>query len=107
MPIFIPSIKTNSRTQILQQLESFKVVPDFNNYLAFILARGDQLSVEVISSCCAISSVDGQTGTECLAMQVRQGAGLLLKNNLKQQYEGLAEDYKAFIKVPRICWGEG
>ena len=31
--------------------------------------------------------------------QVRQGAGLLLKNNLKDQYAGLAEEHKAYIKV--------
>ena len=37
-------------------------------------------------------------------MQVRQGAGLLLKNNLKQQYEGIDEDNKAFIKVNRTSW---
>lgn len=38
---------TRDQTQILQQLESFKTVPDFNNYLAFIIAHGDQLPVEV------------------------------------------------------------
>ena len=34
-----------------------------------------------------------------LCPQVRQSAGLLLKNNLKAQYASLSEEYKAFIKV--------
>lgn len=33
--------------QILAQLEECKNIPDFNNYLAFILAQGDTLPVEV------------------------------------------------------------
>lgn len=32
-------------------------------------------------------------------VQVRQGAGLLLKNNIKAQYNSLSDDYKSFIKV--------
>ena len=35
----------------------------------------------------------------CACPQVRQSAGLLLKNNLKAQYASLSEEYKAFIKV--------
>lgn len=31
--------------------------------------------------------------------QVRQSAGLLLKNNLKQQYASLSEDFRNYIKV--------
>jgi hypothetical protein len=30
---------------------------------------------------------------------VRQSAGLLLKNNLKEQYAGLSEDFRNYIKV--------
>lgn len=37
--------------QILQQLDAFKAVPDFNNYLAYIFAKGEQLSVEVRPHC--------------------------------------------------------
>ena len=33
--------------QILAQLEECKNIPDFNNYLAFILSQGDSLPVEV------------------------------------------------------------
>jgi hypothetical protein len=32
-------------------------------------------------------------------LQVRQSAGLLLKNNLKQQYASLSEDFRNYIKV--------
>lgn len=33
--------------QILAQLDECKNIPDFNNYLAFILSQGDTLPVEV------------------------------------------------------------
>lgn len=32
-------------------------------------------------------------------MQIRQSAGLLLKNNLKQQYAGTPPNYQEYIKV--------
>lgn len=39
--------------------------------------------------------------------QVRQSAGLLLKNNLKDQYAGTTEEFRRYIKVgfprPRLC----
>ncbi len=33
--------------QVLQQLDQCKAVPDFNNYLVYIFAQGDQLPAEV------------------------------------------------------------
>jgi len=36
--------------------------------------------------------------------QVRQSAGLLLKNNLKNQYASLSEDFRNYIKVG---WDKG
>ncbi|GAB4816534.1 hypothetical protein N2152v2_003580 [Parachlorella kessleri] len=65
-----------NQAQILAQLDQCKQFPDFNNYLAFIFANGEGLPVEV-----------------------RQSAGLLLKNNLKAQYASLSEEYKAFVKA--------
>lgn len=62
--------------QILNQLEQCKAFPDFNNYLAFIFAQADSLPIEV-----------------------RQSAGLLLKNNLKDQYAGTTEDFRRYIKL--------
>eukprot|EP00884_Botryococcus_braunii_P019984 jgi/Botrbrau1/666/Bobra.0161s0050.1 len=62
--------------QILDQLEACKSYPDFNNYLAFIFAQGDSLPIEV-----------------------RQSAGLLLKNNLKDQYAGTTEEFRRYIKL--------
>eukprot|EP00798_Chlamydomonas_sp_ICE-L_P031863 gene31863-7069_t len=63
-----------NQAQILQQLEQCKQIPDFNNYLAFIFGKAEQLAVEV-----------------------RQSAGLLLKNNLKSQ--PLHPDATAYIKI--------
>lgn len=34
--------------QILAQLDQYKLYPDFNNYLAFIFGKADQMPVEVI-----------------------------------------------------------
>ena len=34
-----------------------------------------------------------------LLLQVRQSAGLLLKNNLKKQYASLSDEYKQYLKV--------
>ncbi|KAL3146894.1 hypothetical protein ABBQ38_014866 [Trebouxia sp. C0009 RCD-2024] len=65
-----------NQSQILAQLEECKNIPDFNNYLAFILSQGNSLPVEV-----------------------RQSAGLLLKNNLKKQYPALPEDYRQYVKL--------
>ena len=35
--------------------------------------------------------------------QVRQSAGLLLKNNLQHQYVTTTEDFRNYIKVRRKC----
>ena len=37
------------------------------------------------------------------AVQVRQTAGLLLKNNIRTHFGGIAEDFRAFIKVRPSC----
>jgi len=56
----------------LQQCAS---VPDFNNYLSFILTKGDGVGDEI-----------------------RQTAGLLLKNNLKSGWHGASGEHKVFIQ---------
>jgi transportin-1 len=60
--------------QVLAQLERCRAFPEFDNYLAFVFASGDGLPVEV-----------------------RQGAGLLLKNNLRSSFATLAPPHQAFI----------
>jgi transportin-1 len=62
--------------QSFQQLEHYKALPDFNNYLAFIFASGDGLSVEV-----------------------RQSAGLLLKNNVRNHFSSFQPEAKAVVKI--------
>ncbi|KAL6010691.1 Transportin-1 [Asimina triloba] len=57
--------------------------PDFNNYLAFILARADGKPVEI-----------------------RQAAGLLLKNNLRTGFNSVAPQYQQYIKAELLpCVG--
>jgi transportin-1 len=71
------------QTRIWQQLQRYSQYPDFNNYLAFILCRAEGHSVEV-----------------------RQAAGLLLKNNLKTNYSAIAFRYQHYIKTELLpCLG--
>jgi hypothetical protein len=49
------------------------------------------------SSCSSVVVVNRHKTTPFL--QVRNAAGLLLKNNLKQQYATTTEDFRSYIKV--------
>jgi transportin-1 len=60
--------------QIFAQLQHFSNFPDFNNYLVFIFANGTY------------------------PVEVRQAAGLLLKNNLKTAFLTTAPEFQAFIR---------
>lgn len=62
--------------QILQHLEQCKSAPDFSNYLAYIFANADELPVEV-----------------------RQSAGLYLKNNIRKPYKNMAPEHRQYIQV--------
>ncbi|KAK1299596.1 Transportin-1 [Acorus calamus] len=61
--------------RIWQQLQQYGRFPDFNNYLAFILARLHGKPVEI-----------------------RQAAGLLLKNNLRNSFSSIPPSYQQYIK---------
>ena len=58
-----------------QRLQQCAQIPDFNNYLAFILTQGE--------------------GTQD---EIRQTAGLLLKNNLKTGWLTAAPEHRAYIQ---------
>jgi transportin-1 len=60
---------------VLAQLEQCRAIPDFNNYLAFVFASGEGLPSEV-----------------------RQGAGLVLKNNLRGAFAATPPPFQAYIK---------
>lgn len=66
---------TVDQAQIFAQLQHCSTFPDFNNYLTFILSSGEGFHVEV-----------------------RQSAGLLLKNNLKTAFATTAPEYQVYIK---------
>ncbi|KIY95424.1 Transportin-2 [Monoraphidium neglectum] len=66
---------TADQAQVWQQLQQARHVPDFNNYLSYVFSKG-----------------------ETLPSEVRNAAGLLLKNNLKQQYATTTEDFRQYIK---------
>ncbi|XP_059653889.1 transportin-1 [Cornus florida] len=74
---------TSDKSQIWQQLQRYSQFPDFNNYLAFVLARAEGKSLEV-----------------------RQAAGLLLKNNLKTAFKSMTPAYQQYIKSELLpCLG--
>ncbi|PQQ14460.1 transportin-1 isoform X2 [Prunus yedoensis var. nudiflora] len=77
------SSSSADKSQIWQQLQHYSQFPDFNNYLAFILARAEGKSVEI-----------------------RQAAGLLLKNNLRNAYKSMSPAYQQYIKSELLpCLG--
>ncbi|XP_048336150.2 transportin-1 [Ziziphus jujuba] len=77
------SSSSADKSQIWQQLQHYSQFPDFNNYLAFILARAEGKSVEV-----------------------RQAAGLLLKNNLRTAYKSMDLVNQQYIKSELLpCLG--
>lgn len=77
------SPSSSDKNQIWQQLQHYSQFPDFNNYLVFILARAEAKSVEV-----------------------RQAAGLLLKNNLRTAYTSMPPASQQYIKSELLpCLG--
>ncbi|OWM80444.1 transportin-1 [Punica granatum] len=79
----ISPTSTADKSQIWQQLQHYSQFPDFNNYLAFILARAEGKSIEV-----------------------RQAAGLLLKNNLRTAFLSMNPAHQQYIKSELLpCLG--
>ncbi|OMO87359.1 CLIP-associated protein [Corchorus capsularis] len=75
---------TSDKPRIWQQLQHYSQFPDFNNYLVFIFAHAQGASVEI-----------------------RQAAGLLLKNNLLSAFKSLDPAYQHYIKSQLLpCLGE-
>jgi transportin-1 len=76
-------VPSNDQSRVWQQLQRCNRFPDFNNYLAFILCQAEGQSSEV-----------------------RQAAGLMLKNNLKSSYQSMPLAYQQYIKAElRPCLG--
>ncbi|KZV42117.1 Importin beta-2 isoform 2 [Dorcoceras hygrometricum] len=74
---------SDEKTQIYQKLQQYSQFPDFNNYLAFIFAR-----------------VEGKL------IEVRQAAGLLLKNNLRSALKTMPPTNKQYVKSELLpCMG--
>ncbi|KAK7280593.1 hypothetical protein RJT34_25658 [Clitoria ternatea] len=71
------------KAQIWHHLQHYSHLPDFNNYLAFIFSRAEGKSVEV-----------------------RQAAGLYLKNNLRSTYKSMLPIYQQYVKSELLpCLG--
>ncbi|KAL5713973.1 Transportin-1 [Ranunculus cassubicifolius] len=65
----------SAKAVIWQQLQHYSQFPDFNNYLAFILVHAEGTLVEI-----------------------RQAAGLLLKNNLRTGFQSMSPANQLYIK---------
>ncbi|GBG76318.1 hypothetical protein CBR_g22065 [Chara braunii] len=63
------------QNRIFMQLTRCSTFPDFNNYLTFVFCRAEGQPIEV-----------------------RQSAGLLLKNNLKTAWSGTAQQFQEYMK---------
>jgi len=74
------------QAEVYEQLRSMAQHAEFNNYLAYILARGP-------ADARAAAAEPG----DAEAVGVRQAAGLLLKNNLKRLYNSLQSPMQAYI----------
>ncbi|KAL8543780.1 hypothetical protein ACS0TY_004364 [Phlomoides rotata] len=74
---------SEDKSVIWQRLQHYSQFPDFNNYLAFIFARAEAKSVEV-----------------------RQAAGLFLKNNLRSAFGNMPLANQQYIKSEMLpCMG--
>ncbi|CAH9125944.1 unnamed protein product [Cuscuta epithymum] len=74
---------TSDNGQIWKKLQDYSLIPDFNNYLAFIFARAEGKSVDI-----------------------RQAAGLLLKNNLRTVFKTMPLGNQQYIKSELLpCLG--
>lgn len=79
----ISPVSTTEKSQIWQQLQHYSQFPDFNNYLTFILSHAEVKPVEV-----------------------RQAAGLLLKNNLRNAFKSMTPTNQQYIKSQLLpCLG--
>ncbi|KAK4400660.1 Transportin-1 [Sesamum angolense] len=74
---------SDDKSMIWQRLQQYSQFPDFNNYLAFIFAHAEGISVEV-----------------------RQAAGLLLKNNIRSALKTTPPANQQYIKSELLpCMG--
>ncbi|CAL0320622.1 unnamed protein product [Lupinus luteus] len=79
----ISHLSSADKSQIWNHLQNYSHLPDFNNYLAFIFSRAEGKSVEV-----------------------RQAAGLYLKNNLRNTYKAMLPAYQQYVKSELLpCLG--
>lgn len=83
---------TAVQAQVYEELRSLAQHAEFNNYLAYILARGPA-DGRVVGAAAAASAEP----RDAEAVGVRQAAGLLLKNNLKRLYNSLQPPVQAYI----------
>lgn len=89
------STTSNTQAGLYAQLQSFADNPHFNNYLAYILARGGPDGVASRNGN-GNGSVGG-TVEDARVVVIRQAAGLLLKNNLRGVWGLMPEAVKGFV----------
>ncbi|XWS24538.1 hypothetical protein CRYUN_Cryun28dG0111400 [Craigia yunnanensis] len=89
---------TSDKPRISQQLQHYSQFPDFNNYLVFIFAHAQLKGDE------SLSVFQVWKGA---SVEIRQAAGLLLKNNLRSAFKSLDAAYQQYIKLQLLpCLGQ-
>lgn len=89
---------TAVQAQVYERLRSLAQHAEFNNYLAYILARGPADARAAGAAAAASAPTSASTEPrDAEAVGVRQAAGLLLKNNLKRLYNSLQPPVQAYI----------
>ena len=87
---------TKSQAELYKQFQEFSENPLFNNYLAYILANGGEY--EINGSQVNITEHELPEGVPReTVLAVRQAAGLVLKNNLKNVWKLMSNNVKLFV----------
>lgn len=89
--------------QIHARLQQCSAAPDFNNYLVYLLGQAAVSTVRLLSTWPRHLTHTQQDKP----LDVRQSAGLLLKNNLRSSWATLSPQVQQYVKVsvPNMCAG--
>ena len=83
--------------QIYTRLKQCSATPDFNNYLVYILGLAT-VSYALLGQSEA-QSTDGIGNSQDKPLEVRQSAGLLLKNNLRSSWGTQSPQVQQYVKA--------
>ncbi|KAL0295988.1 UNVERIFIED_CONTAM: Transportin-1 [Sesamum radiatum] len=87
---------SDDKSMIWQRLQQYSQFPDFNNYLAFIFAQRSVVK----------QGGNSKSWKSGISVEVRQAAGLLLKNNIRRALKTTPPANQQYIKSELLpCMG--